>query len=113
MDDVSADDISRIEERIEVLRESVERCRKIALAAKLTIGVGAAWLALTVLALVPLLPAVSLTAVAGVIGGAVLAGSNATTWSQTEAQLQASEALRAQWIDRREMRLVEDSPTLD
>jgi len=112
MDDVSPDDIARIEERIEALRESVERCRKIAVVARLMIGAGAAWLALTVLALVPLMPALSLTAIAGVIGGAVLAGSNATTWSQTEAQLQASEAMRTQWIDHREMRLVEDSPTL-
>jgi uncharacterized protein involved in response to NO len=112
MDDISPDDIARIEERIEALRDSVVRCRKVSLAARLMIGAGAVWLALTVLALVPLLPAVSLAAIAGVIGGVVLAGSNATTLGQTEAQLQASEAMRAQWIDRREMRLVGDSPTV-
>ena len=49
---------------------------------------------------------------AAVIGGIVLLGSNSTTWSETEAALAASEAMRAEWIGRQDMRLVGDSRTV-
>ena len=106
--DFSSDDIARIEERIEELREAIARCRKLSLAAKLMIGSGAAWIVLTLLWLIPYLPGMVFGALAAVIGGIVLLGSNATTWTQTEAALAASEAMRAEWIDRRDMRLVGD-----
>lgn len=111
-DEPSPDDIARIEEQIEALREAIARCGKISLAAKAAIGAGAAWLALTLLWLVPFVPFMLVGAMAAVIGGIVLLGSNSTTWTQTEAQLHASEALRAQWIGRREMRLVGESRTV-
>jgi len=106
--EASSDDIARIEERIESLREAIARCRKLSLAAKLMIGSGAAWIVLTLLWLIPYLPGMVFGALAAVIGGIVLLGSNATTWTQTEAALAASEAMRAEWIDRRDMRLVGD-----
>jgi hypothetical protein len=105
-------DIAHIEERIDALREAIARCRKLSLAAKLMIGAGAAWIALTLLTVIPYVPSVSFAALAAVIGGIVLVGSNATTWTQTEAALAASEAMRAEWIDGRDMRVVEDAPTL-
>jgi hypothetical protein len=49
---------------------------------------------------------------AAVIGGIVLAGSNSTTWRQTEALLRNSEALRAEMIGGIEMRVVEESKTV-
>ncbi len=104
----SSDDIARIEERIDALREAIARCRKLSLAAKLMIGAGAAWIVLTFLWLIPYWPSLVSGALAAVIGGIVLLGSNATTWAQTEAALAASEAMRAEWIGRREMRLVGD-----
>ena len=110
--EISADDIARIEERIEELGEAVARCRKISLAAKVAIGAGAAWLALTLLSLAPFVPFMLVGAMAAVIGGVVLLGSNSTTWTQTEAQLRASEAMRAEWIGRLELRVVEESRTL-
>jgi hypothetical protein len=111
-DEVSGEDIARIEERIADLREQIARCAKLALAAKIAIGSGAAWLSLTVLWLVPFVPFMLVAALAAVIGGIVLAGSNATTWNQTEASLRASEAMRAEWIGRLELRVVEERPTL-
>jgi hypothetical protein len=51
-------------------------------------------------------------AMAAVIGGIVLLGSNSTTWTQTEAALRASEAMRAEWIGRKEMRIVGESRAL-
>lgn len=111
-DEISRDDIARIEERIEELGEQIARCAKISLAAKIAIGGGAAWLALTLLWFVPFVPAIVVGAMAAVIGGIVLLGSNATTWALTEAQLRASEAMRTEWIGRMELRVVEESRTL-
>ena len=111
-DEISGDDIARIEERIEELGEQLARCRKLSLAAKVAIGAGAAWLVLTLLALAPFVPFMLVGAMAAVIGGVVLLGSNATSWTQTEAQLLASEAMRAEWIGRLELRVVEERPTL-
>ncbi len=105
-------DIARLEEHIEALRDSIARCRKIALAAKLAIAAGAVWLLLTLVWLVPFIVALVVAAIAAVIGGIVLAGSNSTTWTQTEARLRNSEALRAEMIGGIEMRVVEESKTL-
>lgn len=107
--DLSSDDIARIEERIEQLRDAIARCRKLSAAAKLMIGAGAAWIALTLTLLIPYWPGSAFGALAVVIGGIVLLGSNSTTWNETEAALAASEAMRAEWIGRRDMRLVGDS----
>jgi hypothetical protein len=111
-DDAFPDDIARIEARIEALREQIARCRKIALAARLTIGAGALWLAFTLLTLVPFSVTGLIAAIAAAIGGVVLAGSNATTWNQTEAELAKSEAMRSERIGQREMRVVGESRTL-
>jgi hypothetical protein len=101
-----ASDIARIEEHIEALRDSVARCRKLALAAKVLIGAGAAWLALTLFDFISFVPFAVIAAMAAMIGGIVLAGSNATTWTQTQARLHNSEALRQEMIERLEMRVV-------
>lgn len=104
-------DIARLEEHIEGLRESIARCRKIALAAKLMIAAGAVWLALTLLWLIPFITTIVIAAIAAVIGGIVLAGSNSTTWQQTEAALRASEAMRAEMIGKMELRVVDQGVT--
>lgn len=106
------DDIARIERRIEDLRLSIERCRKLSLAAKAAVGAGAAWIVLTLLGLVPFVPYLAIAAMAAVIGGTVLLGSNATTWTQTESALEASERLRADLIERMDLRVVEERPTM-
>ena len=98
MDGGSHDDIARIETRIEELSEAIARCGKISLAAKLAIGAGFAWLALTLLGLVSLVFSMVVASMAAMIGGIVLLGSNATTWTQTEDALKKSEAMRAELI---------------
>jgi len=110
--DVSSDDIARIEERIEELREGIARCRKLSVAAKFAIGAGAVWIVLTLLWLVPYVPFTVIGAMASIIGGIVLLGSNSTTWTETEAALAASEAMRAEWIGRKDMRVVGESRLL-
>lgn len=113
MDEFSSEDIARIEERIESLREAIARCRKLSLVAKLMIGAGTGWIAFTLAWLIPYLPSMLFGSLAAVIGGIVLLGSNSTTWSETEAALATSEAMRAEWIGRQEMRLIgDDSKTV-
>jgi hypothetical protein len=108
MDDVSRHDIAHIESHIEQLVLSLERCRKVALAAKIAIGAGGAWIALSMFLLVPFVDFMMVAAAAAVIGGIVLLGSNATTWRETEALLRASEAMRGEMIGRLEMRVVDE-----
>ena len=109
----TGEDIALIEARIEHLGEAIERCRKISLASKLAISAGALWAVLMVLWLVPFYPGAMIAALAAVIGGIVLLGSNATTWAQTEASLRENEAMRADLIGRLELRTVDDgAPTL-
>jgi hypothetical protein len=106
-------DIARIEARIEMLHEAIARCRKIALAAKVAIVAGAAWLTLTIVGLVPLVPTLLFASLAALIGGVVLAGSNSTTWKQTDDALAASEAMRRGLIEQLDLRVIDGSvPTL-
>jgi hypothetical protein len=107
-DEVSSEDIARLEAHIEQLAEAIERCRKFSLAAKLAIGAGAAWIALSMLAVVFYTPETTITALAAMILGAVLLGSNSTTWTQTETAMHASEAMRADMIGRLELRVVDE-----
>ena len=106
-DDVSHDDIARVEARIEERAEAIEHCRKISLAAKIAIAAGALWIGLIFVGLVDFVPALAVAALAAMIGGVVLLGSNATTWAQTQAAMQASEALRADMIGRLELRTID------
>src|SRR5271169_1422772 len=84
------DDIAQLEVRIEVLAESLDRCRKISFASKFLIAAGAGWIVLTLLGLFPFMPGAVIAALAASIGGIVLLGSNATTWTQTEQALRAA-----------------------
>ena len=108
-DSVSADNIALVEARIEELAEAIERCRKISLAAKIAAAAGTLWIALTLLGIVEFAPALAVAALAAMIGGVVLLGSNATTWTQTQSAMRASEALRADIIGRLELRPVNDN----
>lgn len=110
--EVADNDIAQVEARIEELSEAIARCRKLALAAKIAIGAGSAWTVLTLLGPIPFYPGAVIAALAAAIGGIVLLGSNATTWAQTETSLQASEALRAELIERLEMRVIDGGARL-
>jgi hypothetical protein len=106
--DITRDDIALVEARIEELAAAIDRCRKISLAARIAVGAGAAWSLLTLLGFVAFEPSLFVGAIAATIGGVVLLGSNATTWTQTEAAMRASEALRADMIGRLALRVVNE-----
>jgi len=107
-DDDFRDEIAQLEARSEALTESIERCRKISLAAKLTIAAGAIWIVLVLLGVIAFSPGTIIAAMAAVLGGIVLLGSNATTWTQTDAALHEAEAIRADLIGRIDMRVVDE-----
>lgn len=106
-------DIAHLEERIEELRVSLERCRKISTAAKIAIAGGLIWIGLALIGIVPSTAVPFFTAFATALGGTVLLGSNKTTWEQTEAALQETEQMRSQLIGSIPLHVVGDErPTL-
>ena len=105
-DDDFRDEIAQLEARSEALTESIERCRKISLAAKLTIAAGAIWIVLVLLGVIAFSPGTIIAAMAAVLGGIVLLGSNATTWMQTDTALHEAEAMRADLIGRMQLPVV-------
>jgi hypothetical protein len=109
----TSDDIDQLEARIEALTASIERCRKISFASKFAVAAGAAWFALLLLWIVSFSAGAFAAALSAVLGGLVLLGSNATTWEQTVADLNAAEAMRAQLIGSIDLRIVgEEWPTI-
>ena len=107
-DDDFSEQIAQLEARSEALAEGIERCRKFSLFAKAIIAAGAIWLALSILMVVSFTPETILTALAAIIIGVVMLGSNKTTWTQTETALHASEAMRAGMIGRMQLHVVGD-----
>ncbi|MSO66833.1 MAG: hypothetical protein EXQ82_03255 [Pseudolabrys sp.] len=103
--DVS-DQIALLEDRIERLSESIERCGKIAVGAKIAIAAGSVWFALALIRIFPFNPTAFVAATTAVLGGVVLLGSNSTTWTQMDTELHTAEAARADLIGGIELRVV-------
>ena len=100
-----------IEQRIEQLSISIERCRKISLGSKFAIAGGIGWIALTLIQLVRFDAAATLGALAAVIGGIVLLGSNATTWGQLDAERRKAQTQRDALIGGLPLRVIGNEPT--
>lgn len=109
-EDDTADDISRIEERLESLGEVAERCRKIILVSKAAIAGGFAVMLMTILGLFGASQTIALGSIAAVLGGIVSLGSNVSTLRQTTDAISAAEALRSDLIGRIDLRVVGDAP---
>jgi hypothetical protein len=98
--------IARLEARIDDLAEVRERCRKIILASKVAIACGGIWMLAAVFGAVGLDPLAMVAAIAAVIGGTVVFGSNTTTASQISAAMREAEERRAALIGSLELRVV-------
>ena len=105
-----ADEISQLEERIEALAETAERCRKFILGSKLAIGGGVGLLAIAVLGLFGAVQLAALGSIALMLGGMVSLGSNVSTLRQTEAFISTAEARRSALIGEIDLRVVRDAP---
>jgi hypothetical protein len=114
MDDIyePRDEIVQLEARIEELAGIIESCRKFVVAARAAMVLGAALLAALLFGVLRFDLVPFIAALAAVIGGIVLFGSNGSTRSQAEAELRAAEARRADLIGRIAPRVVGGTDTL-
>ena len=100
--------ILHIEAHIEELTDIVERCRKIILFSKAAVAAGGILILATIIGAVGFDPTVLIGAIAAVIGGTVVFGSNTSTLKQTVTDVKTAKAHRAELISRMDLRLVGD-----
>ena len=118
MDDLAAEtadpraEIARLEEHIERLEARLENCRKFMLASRIAIGLGAVILIATLIGLMAFDPTIFLAAVAAVLGGFVVLGSNKTTANEAADERAEAEAARNALIGSIELRVVGPRETL-
>jgi hypothetical protein len=98
-DDDLRDQIARLESDIEQLAESLERCRKVMLVSQMVIATGAIGLLAYLLGAIRFEPTLMIGAIAALIGGVVLYGSNSSTSKEAMAAMKDAEALRTELID--------------
>lgn len=102
--------IERLEERIEQLAETLERCRKLDLIGKGAVVLGVVVLIAVLLGLVYVDTAL-IAALAAIIGGFVAVGANGSTADQAADDLRAAEAERSALINAIGLQLVEPPVT--
>ena len=102
------DEIVRLEASIEQLAGVIESCRKIIAASRAAIVVGAILLLAIMIGALRLDPTMMIAAIAAVIGGIVLLGSNSRTLDDTTAALQTAEARRTELIGAIDLQLVDE-----
>jgi hypothetical protein len=98
--------ILRLEADIEELTEVMERCRKIILISKVAIAAGGIWLLALTLGAIRFDSVAMIGAIAVVVGGTVIFGSNTSTSKQTAVAIKAAEGLRAELIGKINLRVV-------
>jgi hypothetical protein len=101
--------ILRLEEEIEQLAATLERCRKLVLMAKVAIAIGAILIVAMTLGAIRSDAIGMIGAIAAVVGGTVVYGSNASTAKQTADAMKAAEARRAELIGSIDLRLIGES----
>ena len=84
------DQIAGIESDLEQLAERLDRCRKAMLFSKVVIAAGGIWILATLIGAIRFDPTAAIGAMALVIGGVVVFGSNSSTSKQTMAAMKAA-----------------------
>src|ERR1700736_2636159 len=100
------EEIVRLEAEIDEITGVIERSRKVGLIANSAIVVGAMWLLASTVGALSFDPVALISAIAAVIGGIVVFGSNTSTSKQAAARIKAAEARRAELIGRIDLRPV-------
>lgn len=90
--------IPRLEAEIERLALVAESCRKLILAAKVAIALAVLTVLATVIGLVQADQLITLAAIAAILGGIAVGGSNARTLHEATGKIRAAEARRAELI---------------
>jgi hypothetical protein len=99
-------EITRLEDEIEALSVTIENCRKFTLAARIAVALGGLLLLALLLGLIRFDPMFLVAAIAALLGGVVLSGSNRTSAETAKAELAAAEAKRAALIGGIPLRVV-------
>jgi hypothetical protein len=107
-DDDPHEQILHIEAHIEELADVIESCRKFILISKAGMVAGGTLILAIVIGAVGFNPTVMIGALAVVIGGTVVCGSNTSTLKQATTAMKAAEAHRAELISRMDLRVVGD-----
>jgi UPF0716 family protein affecting phage T7 exclusion len=102
------EEILHIEAHIEELTDIIERCRKIILISKAAIAAGGILILAIVVGALGFDPTILIGAIAAVIGGTVVFGSNTSTLKQTSADMKAAEAHRTELISTMDLKVVGD-----
>ena len=105
-DDDLRDQISRVETDIEEYAITLEGCRKAMLLSKVAIAAGIAFLAANLLGAIWLNSVAVIGAMAAVLGGVVVFGSNLATSRQATSAMAALERHRAELIDTINLRTI-------
>ena len=105
-DDDLRDQIARLEAYIDKLAERFDRCRKAMLFSKVVIAAGGIWILANLIGAIRFDPTAAIGAMALVIGGVVVFGSNSSTSKQTTAAMKAAETHRAELINMIDLREV-------
>jgi UPF0716 family protein affecting phage T7 exclusion len=100
--------ILHIEAHIEELADVIESCRKFILISKAVMAAGGTLILAIIIRAVGFDPTVMIGALAAVIGGTVVCGSNTSTLKQTTTAMKAAEAQRAELISKIDLRVVGD-----
>ena len=111
-DDDLSDQISRIETDIEEHAITLEGCRKAMLLSKVAVAAGIIFLAAYLLGVIWLNSVAVIGAMAAVIGGVVVYGSNLTTSRQAASAMAALERHRAELIDTINLRTIGENDRL-
>ena len=100
------DEIVRLEEHIEELAAKIENCRKFILASRIATGGGGIVLAAMLLGAIRFDPGAMAAAVAALLGGIVVWGSNGSTAKEAAKELATAEADRAALIEKIDLRVI-------
>ena len=98
--------ILHIEAHLEELTDTIEGCRRIILISKAVIAAGVIGILAIIAGAVRFDPTVLIGAIAAVVGGTVIVGSNMSTLKQSVTDIKAAEARRAELIGRMELKVV-------
>ena len=99
-------EIVRLEEHIEELAAKIESCRKFILASRIAVAGGGIVLASMLLGAIRFDPAAMAAAVAALLGGIVVWGSNGSTAKEAAKELATAEADRAALIEKIDLRVI-------
>jgi hypothetical protein len=105
-------EIERLEARIEALSDKIENCRKFILAGRIAVAIGSILLVALLLGAIRFDLQLMMLAMAALLGGIVVWGSNGSTANEAEGELAAAEANRKALIGMIDLRVVAERPTL-